>query len=233
MSRLADIKEFYLLLDELSKLWSGTRRLNDCTGRDDWPLRGVYFFFEDGEYRGESGGGLRITRIGTHAVYRDSNSSLWNRLRQHRGTRDRGGNHRGSVFRLWVGDALSQKHPDLRLDSWLDVHAPRSRVKGPEHSLECKVSDYIGKMPFVCVDVDDMAGMESMRAYIERNSIALLSNLRKNIPVDPASTEWLGAHSSSLEIKRSGLWNSHYVDKDYDRGFLQVLEHYVRRICKR
>jgi len=52
----------------------------------DWPDRGVYFFFASDERR-NAGDQLRITRIGTHAVSEGSSTSLWNRLRTHRGAK--------------------------------------------------------------------------------------------------------------------------------------------------
>jgi hypothetical protein len=68
--------------------------------------RGVYFFFEGGELRSQSGSGGLVVRIGTHAVSVGSKSTLWGRLAQHRGSLSGNGNHRGSIFRLWVGSAL-------------------------------------------------------------------------------------------------------------------------------
>jgi hypothetical protein len=67
----------------------------------------VYFFFEDGEVRAD--GGLRLVRVGTHALTATSKATLWGRLRQNRGQvggrSPGGGNHRGSVFRRHVGAA--------------------------------------------------------------------------------------------------------------------------------
>jgi len=78
----------------------------------DWPERGVYFFFAPDKTRG-SRDQHRITRIGTHAVSEGSKASLWNRLRTYRGamngTYEGGGNHRGSVFRKRVGEAITNR----------------------------------------------------------------------------------------------------------------------------
>lgn len=52
----------------------------------------------------------------------------------------------------------------------------RVEVRAAEFDLECRVSRYIGTMPFLWLGVDDPAGPESMCGIIERNSIALLSN---------------------------------------------------------
>jgi hypothetical protein len=87
------------------------------------------------------------------------------------------------------------------------------------------VSEYIGAMPVLWVDVPDEPGPESNRSMIEKNSIALLSN--RLAPLDAASKGWLGRQSPRDEIVRSGLWNLNYVNESYDPRFLKVLEHYV------
>jgi hypothetical protein len=79
----------------------------ECTRRSGWPGRGVYFFFEDHEFR-EDGSTLRVVRVGTHAVSANSRTTLWNRLHTHRGASSGGGNHRGSIFRKRVGETLLQ-----------------------------------------------------------------------------------------------------------------------------
>ena len=67
-NRLADTRRFYELLGRLQNRVGGPRRLVDCTGRMDWPRRGLYFFCEAGEERSGSGVGLRVVRIGTHGL---------------------------------------------------------------------------------------------------------------------------------------------------------------------
>lgn len=49
--RRADLDRFYGLLGILEERCGGKRLLADCHGRMNWPSRGVYFFFEDGELR--------------------------------------------------------------------------------------------------------------------------------------------------------------------------------------
>src|SRR5688572_3619015 len=105
--RLDDLRRFYALLDRLERRAGGRRMLSACNGRMAWPRRGVYFFMEDGEERTNSGSGLRIVRIGTHALTERSGTTLWKRLSQHKGQqKSGGGNHRGSIFRLLVGSTL-------------------------------------------------------------------------------------------------------------------------------
>jgi hypothetical protein len=48
--------------------------LADCHGRMPWPRRGVYFFMEEGENGTDSGEGLRIVRVGAHALTPSSRS---------------------------------------------------------------------------------------------------------------------------------------------------------------
>lgn len=66
-----DLDRFYALLDRLRDRQGGYRHLRDCTARTGRPARGVYFFFEPGEYRA-GGEQLRVVRVGTHAVSRPS-----------------------------------------------------------------------------------------------------------------------------------------------------------------
>lgn len=161
-----------------------------------WPRRGIYFFKEVGETRTDTSNGLRIVRVGTHALTTTSNTSLWQRLSQHRGvSRSGGGNHRGSICRLIVGTALINKD-GLEYPSW-DNHngsAPRE-IREYELPLEKAVTKEMEGMPFIRVAVEDDLGPNSLRGYLERNSIALLSNYDKR-PIDPPSHLWLGHHCS-------------------------------------
>lgn len=84
------------------------------------------------------------------------------------------------------------------------------------------VSSVIGTMPFLCLSIGDEPGAQSERGYIERNSIALLSNFQKE-PLDPPSTHWLGRHCRSGKVRLSGLWNSNHVEEGYDPVFLEHL----------
>ena len=92
--RLQDLIRFYSILNELEKT-IGARALADCRGRMKWPARGVYFFREAGESRSDTGEGLRVVRVGTHALKAGGSTTLWSRLSTHRGqVRSGGGNHR-------------------------------------------------------------------------------------------------------------------------------------------
>ena len=81
-------------------------------------------------------------------------------------------------------------------------------------------------MSFLWVPVDDEPGPESARGYVERNSIALLSNYNKPA-LDPPSAGWLGHHSDRDRVRKSGLWNQNHVEETYDPSFLDTLERLV------
>ena len=91
------------MLDRLEKNIGGACTLAACSGRLDWPERGVYVFRKSGECRTDTGGGPRIVRVGTHALKTESTMKLWTRLAQHKGQPSTGGDHRGSIFRPIVG----------------------------------------------------------------------------------------------------------------------------------
>jgi hypothetical protein len=237
MNRCADLVHFYRILATLEEKAGGKRRLSECDGRMEWQRRGVYFFFEPGELRTDSGNGARVVRIGTHALKVGSGTSLWNRLSQHRGMRGSGGgNHRGSIFRLLVGVAIKGRDKLERPHSWGiggdpgkaagRVNLTRAEVLRDEQPLESAVSVYIRAMPFLWVAVDDRPGPGSDRGVIERNSIGLLSNYVRT-PLDRASKQWLGGYCNRDRIRGSGLWNSNHVDEGYDPQFLALLARYV------
>jgi hypothetical protein len=95
-----------------------------------------------------------------------------------------------------------------------------------EHALEIAVSRYIRAMPFLWIAINDPPGPGSERAFIERNSIALLSNY-SDPPLDRSSGLWLGDHCNRQRVRRSGLWNNNHVDEGYNSGFLEVLAKHV------
>ena len=232
--RLRDIQRFYKLLDALESSVGGKRTLAEAHGRMRWPKRGVYFFFEPGEMRTISGMGPRVVRIGTHAMTTGSGTSLWNRLRTHRGTLGGvdpgGGNHRASVFRLHVGKALIQRDQwseDVTRDWGRDSSAPQ-QVRKIERPLEHAVSKHVRCMPFLWIGIGDEPGPTSLRGCVERNAIALLSNYNfQDMPIDSPSSTWLGRWAASEAVRHSGLWNANHVTDDHDPYFLDVLEELI------
>jgi hypothetical protein len=224
--RCAALIRFYSILDQLDYAIGGARLLSACSGRLDWPKRGVYFFREPEEHRSDTGEGPRIVRVGTHALTAGSQTALWTRLSQHRGQQNAGGgNHRGSIFRQIVGAALIERD-DLNFPTWGEGNTASREIRLVELDLERRVSEIIGKMAFLWLAIGDEAGPESLRGYIERNSIALLSNYRKT-PLDQPSSTWLGHRSARERVRASGLWNQNHVDEAYDPVFLDHLDELV------
>jgi hypothetical protein len=230
MNRHRDTERLYDILDRLSVTIGGPRRLDTCTGTScAWPSHGLYFFFEPGQYR-RDGVAPRVVRVGTHALTLTSQTTLWNRLSQHRGqVRGRnpgGGNHRGSIFRRHVGAALIRRadHPSGLLDSWFSDSALPEWAE-QEAAIERDVSRYVGAMPFLWLSVPSRPDRTSDRGYLERSAIGLLSTLAGGI--DPASDNWLGRHAVSLKITGSGLWNVNHVDEPDAPDFLNLLDRHV------
>jgi hypothetical protein len=220
-SRLADLLRFYAILSDLESKLGGARKLAECSGRMDWPKRGVYFFFEGGENCSDTGGGPRVVRVGTHALTTGSRTKLWSRLSQHKGQGHGGGNHRGSIFRFIVGTAIISKS-QLSFPTWGIGNTAKRLVRDGETDLERKVSETIGNMRFLWLAIEDEPGPESRRGYLERNSIALLSNYEKS-PLDLPSATWLGHYCNRERVRKSGLWNQNHVEESYDPAFLNYL----------
>lgn len=230
MPRRSDLDAFYALLDDLEARIGGHRRLGECHGRMAWPQRGVYFFFESGEHRDTDSSPQRVVRVGTHALVSRSRTTLWKRLRQHRGTSNPlGGNHRGSIFRLLIGEAILNSDTSLKVESWGRGASATRELRDLEREHEVRVSDYIGDMTLLFLEVPDEPGPDSARGVIERNSIALLSGYREPTP-DRASTSWLGNQSGRERVRRSGLWNNNHLDEIYDPEFLNLFDNLLRRM---
>jgi len=238
MPRLNDIKRFYALLDLLKHNSGEPRLLSNFSDYRDWPQRGIYFFFEPSEKLSHSGFGLRLVRIGTHALTTGAKSTLRQRLSHHRGKVSGGGRHRSSIFRLLVGQALIARGDLSPCLSWglkgsdkkaaIALNLSHKAIKEAEAPIEEAVTQYVGAMPFLHLNIDDAPGPDSLRNNIERNAIALLSNHERN-QLDPPSPNWLGHSSNRPLVRSSGLWNQHYTDKNYDPYFLGQFERLVQK----
>jgi len=110
------------------------------------------------------------------------------------------------------------------------TNAPEG-VRDSEHHLEIIVTEVIGEMPFLWLGIGDNQGGHTCRDYLERHSIALLSNYRKPA-LDPPSPNWLGRYCRSDRVRDSGLWLSDYVDDAYGAAFLDQMETLVREVGK-
>jgi hypothetical protein len=223
--RLRHLDQFYSMLNRLREV-QGQVTLSALGGASKLPLRGMYFFFEPNESRLLNRDQLRCVRVGTHAVSRNASSTLWTRLRTHRGASDLSGNHRSSIFRLHVGTALLSRGDSSRsLPTWGKEQNAPANVRKNEQSLEELVSRFIGNMQVLWLEISDEPGPTSDRSYVERNSIALIAG--STGPFDLASRNWLGLYSTHATICKSGLWNVNYVNDSYDPRFLDVMSQYV------
>ncbi|AKL72756.1 hypothetical protein IMCC26256_11460 [Actinobacteria bacterium IMCC26256] len=233
--RRTSVNLFYELIDKLSDRIGGARYLATSSGQDEWPQRGVYFFFEHGELR-EGGEAPRVVRVGTHALAANSRTLLWSRLSQHRGTvggsNPGGGSHRGSVFRRHIGMAILGADSTMvkGRSTWGRGSNASASVRDGESKLEIAVSTVIRKMPFVWLPVLDNAGPLSGRGAIEVGAISLLSNFKRT-PIDPPSESWLGRTSDREKIRDSGLWNIRHVEDQPSPGFIEALSSAIDQIA--
>jgi hypothetical protein len=78
-------------------------------------------------------------------------------------------------------------------------------------------------MPFLWVDADDEPSPSSVRAFIERNAIALLSNCGSPANPEAPCDTWLGRQAAAAEIRDSGLWNVNHVRGSYDPASVEAL----------
>jgi hypothetical protein len=225
---LGTVTGFYSILKRLYVGQEGGRRLVDCSGKMDWPERGVYFFLDENDEAIVSGrriGMPRVTRVGTHAVSAGSKTTLWDRLSTHRGTTEGLGSHRSSIFRLHLGRAHVSINPKMQIKSWGIGQMAPATTRLREAHLERTVSTLIGAMRVLWVGIQDLPTANSDRAFIERNSIGALSRqtvLKRNV-----SKNWLGNASPEYRIALSGLWNLNHLFVEPHEQFLAVLQHYV------
>ncbi len=122
-----------------------------------------------------------------------------------------------------VGQALANENSALKIGSWRRRSTAPREVRQQETSLEQKVSDFMAKMTFIILPIEDLPGPDSLRGVIERNSIALLSGFNHRA-TDRPGAGWLGAKSGRERVRKSGLWNNNHVDEGYDPAFLEVVE---------
>lgn len=230
MTRVKDVKRFYQILSKLEKKLGGKKSLSECIKDNSLPEKGLYFVFEEGEKRSTSGTGMRVVRVGAHALMPSSRSTMLNRLRLDYGNQDDlGGKHRRSMLRKHIGRAF------MRRDKIVSKTWEKRVTPGPrEQVIEEKISRYIrNKMKFLFVEVDDNPSAWVTRNEFERNLVALLSNYGREDVVDPPSKKWIGRHfpdKITERVSESGLWNVHDVERDYDPAFLKEFEKYVTKM---
>lgn len=235
------LQSFYSELGTLAEQTGGPFYLNDCDGHQNWPTRGIYVFFSpDTDPAIDPVQEWHISRIGTVGDSAGSSSSLWERLRQHRGNvsgkyGEGGGNHRGSIMRKHIGRAIIENeglhdaHPHWgtahrNLPDDIDTESLREQ----EHSLEQRVSDYIRSLPFVVIDIPGEPGPDCDRVRIEKNLIALVSHARRTRP-RLMRDGWIGHASPKPEIHKTGLWNIHHVSAMFTNSIVGELEPYIKQ----
>ena len=218
--RQNNINIFYNLLDEVIKKFP--KRTLNTISNSNLPEKGAYFFFEENEFRQDSSS-QRVVRVGTHAAIANSKATLYERLKNHKGSSDLTGNHRGSVFRKLIGYSFLYKD-GLNFPHWGDKSKKNDKdIKLCEKPLEKKVSIYLHSLPFTVLEVPGPSSKNNDRAFIEENSIALLSNFERK-EIDRCSNDWLGKYSKDSKVIGSGLWNSRCVKRsniseDYFKTF--------------
>jgi hypothetical protein len=218
---------FHQLLLQLSTGPDQGLSLSDLIEHGKLPIRGVYFFMDARASMDPAT--WRVCRVGTHAVSIGSKSTLRTRLKTHLGSRSGNGNHRGSIFRLHVGNAMLRL-TGTDLQTWgVGSVAPAAlreseALRAAEAALEQAVSAYIGALRVLWIDVPDAPGPNSLRSTIERNSIAILS---ANQEADQPPLGWLGYSSTRKEILSSKLWNVNHVNAAYDPAFIAILDRAV------
>ncbi len=222
------LEDLYALLREFAggALTAATLPSLEETLAGRIPERGVYFFFELGEYR-RGRQELRVTRVGTHAVSQNAKSTLRGRLRTHAGTAALAGSHRSSIFRLHVGAAL-QHQGDQSIQTWGKgsggVADAETRVA--EAPLEVEVSRYMRRTRVLLVEIADTPSARSDRSFVERNSIGTLSTAGRAI--DPPSEGWLGNCSPRPEIRQSGVWNLDHLYSQVNPAFISTLSSWMK-----
>lgn len=154
-----------------------------------------------------------------------SKSTLWQRLRAHRGLDSGGGSHRSSIFRLHVGNCIRSRD-GIGPSTWAVGDSAAKEIREAETQLEELVSEYIGKLRVAILPINDQPGPDSDRSFIEMNSIGLLTN---EPIVDLPSASWLGGLSPVKQISASGLWNINYVGTDFHPRLLETLERTIDR----
>lgn len=236
-TRPTALQELYAKFGELQEHTDGPYYLSECDGHQNWPDRGIYLFFShDSDLVNDPPSEWTVARIGTVGVSKGSSNTLWNRLRQHRGNLrgkySGGGNSRGSIFRLHVGASMIERdglHDDYPL--WGKKHADwpgdvdTTSVREQEHQLEQRVSEYIGSMPFLVLNVPGEPGPQSDRAYIEQRLISTFSyNHRTH---DLGGSDRLYSESPRPEIFRSRLWNINHVEGFASADVVHDVDKYI------
>jgi len=190
------------------------------------PRNGLYFFYEDGEICAHTGK-PRIIRVGNHPR---SQNRLITRLREHYGQMDYPEKKNGSILRRLLGGAILRRrdpnHPCL-LPSPGEGHWEKQGGKTCElcRPLENEVTELLKtSFRFRCIEIIPMY----QRNEMERKLIATLARCHECSP----SENWLGRWAYNEKVRRSGMWNSEYVDDEYEMTItdLEEMERNVKKL---
>jgi hypothetical protein len=213
--------ELYGMIAEASRR-HGVHRFELFGSLREMPQRGVYYFFDPDEETKFSSELPRIVRVGTHAVSAGSRSTLRTRLRAHFGQRDTTGNHRASIFRLHVGNALlARSSRQASYPSWGKGMSADRATKDEERALEVEVSRYLSRLLFSFVELSDASSPTSQRSQLERASINFLG--ADGIPLESPSQGWLGLSARPEIIRSTGLWNIQHNGERFVRRDLDII----------
>ncbi len=185
------------------------------------PLRGIYFFYQEGEMWGHGGEKLRIVRIGTHR-----GSNFRNRIAEHFLINDRKMSFDKSkpkpsdrsIFRKNIGRALLNKNNDPYLEIWeISFLRRANRVKfgdlrdiEKEKSLEKQITEILrDKFYFRFVIIESESERMGSKG-LESKLIGTVSRCTKCKP----SANWLGNYSPKQEIRTSGLWLTQHLNAE-------------------
>jgi len=236
-SRPTKLQQFYRELERLQDSTDGPYYLSDVDGSLDWPDRGIYVFFDpQSDLEHQSPDQWYISRVGTVGDCKGSKSTLWERLRAHRGTTSGsyadGGNHRGSIFRQHIGRSIiAREGLEDEYPHWGQSHrelpddVETTPLREQEHKLELRVSERIREMPFLVIDIPGEPGADCTRAMIEKNLIGLVAHARRTTP-GLIRDGWLGRSSPRGTIAHSGLWNLDHVGL-YDDSVIDDVAQYI------
>lgn len=231
--KTANVYRLYSRIDTLVSQTDGIRLFRECNSKMYWPKKGVYLFVDYNEFSPVSANIPKIVRVGTHGVSSGSKTCLWDRLKTHQGLKNGGGSHRSSVFRLHVGNALI-KRDGIQCSTWALGQNASKEVRFSEQYLEKMVSEYIGDLGVIFIDINDESSSQSLRAFVESNLIAVLSTI--NYSMDFSSPDWLGYFSNKSEIRGSSLWNINATSAKLSPDFFTQLdvciETTIKNFCK-
>lgn len=187
---------------------------------------GIYFFYEDEEVCKHGDCKLRIIRIGIshdgnfrsriaeHFLF-DENEMGFDATRP--APKDR------SIFRKNIGRALLSKMGDAYLSIWnvdfttrgnRDEHGHLRDIQ-KEKRLESEITRILREgFSFRFIIVGD----QTQREELERLLIGTVARCEMCQP----SHKWLGMYSPKIEIRTSGLWQSHHLNEPEVNEFDQT-----------